>query len=59
MNSSLRSVSEFKNFKEDEYRLVLLNINDKTNLNVIKNEGISNVNELKDEGFIIHKNQEN
>jgi len=47
--------STFKPSNDNEYRIVLLNITDNRDVGLFKDSGISNTDELKNEGFIIRK----
>lgn len=51
----LQPISKIKQLKDDEHNIVLLNISDKANSHLLKDLEINNSDELKNEGFIIHK----
>jgi hypothetical protein len=53
--SVVMPVSTIKQLKEYEYNIVLLNISDKAGSQLLKGKKISNIEKLKIEGFIIHK----
>jgi hypothetical protein len=57
--SVVMPVSAIKQLKEYEYHIVLLNISDKAGSQLLKGKKISNIDELKIEGFIIHKESGN
>jgi hypothetical protein len=53
--SVVMPVSTIKQLKEYEYHIVLLNISEKTSSQLLRGKKISNIDKLKIEGFIIHK----
>jgi len=53
--SVVQDISTISQLKDDEHNIVLLNISDNANLQLLKDTGINNTDELKSEGFIIHK----
>jgi len=52
------TVSKIKQGNDQESAIILLNISDKTNLQFIQGLGINNCEDVKREGFIIHKGNE-
>ncbi|WP_372949509.1 alpha-glucuronidase family glycosyl hydrolase [Mariniphaga sp.] len=52
-------VSQIKQIKSDEYNIILLNINDKSGSNLLKELNVENIDELKEEGFIVNLSGEN
>jgi hypothetical protein len=56
--SVVSPVSQIKQVKS-EYNIILLNIGNKANLQLLKGVKIEKLNELKSEGFIIHKESGN
>lgn len=52
-------VSEINRLNGDEYKIILLNTGDNESVQLLQGVQISNINELKDEGFIVQKSQDN
>ncbi|MCF8363024.1 MAG: hypothetical protein K9G70_10425 [Prolixibacteraceae bacterium] len=59
LKSVVRPASRINQLKNDEYSIVLLNVQDKTGLQLLKDMPVDNINELKNEGFIVYKSGEN
>jgi len=57
--SVVRSVSQLSQLKDDDYNIVLLNIDDKAHLQLLGALEINDTEKLKSEGFIIHKSNRN
>ncbi|MFO7613116.1 MAG: alpha-glucuronidase family glycosyl hydrolase [Bacteroidales bacterium] len=57
--SVVRPVSQISQLNDDEHNIVLLNIGDKASLQLLDGLGINDIEKLKNEGFIIHKNNGN
>lgn len=49
------SVSELNQLEDGEYTIVLLNIGNKAGLRILKGMEVDKIDELKNEGFIVHK----
>lgn len=57
--SGFLPVSQISKLKNDEYNIILLNISDEDGLQPLKGMQVENINELKEEGFIIQKSGKN
>lgn len=57
--SVFRPVTEINQLKGDEYKIILLNISDKAGLHLLKTIKVEDINELKNEGFIVHNSDKN
>ncbi|MDX1701482.1 MAG: alpha-glucuronidase family glycosyl hydrolase, partial [Melioribacteraceae bacterium] len=51
-------IAQFKNFDDMDYKILLLDINNKAATDILKNVDITEIDELKNEGFIIKKTGE-
>lgn len=52
-------LSKTSQINNDEYSIVLLNISDKASSQLLKGLKVDKINELKEEGFIVHKSGKN
>jgi hypothetical protein len=59
LKSVIMHVSKTNQTNHDEYNIVLLNISDKTGSQLLKGLKVDKINELKEEGFIVHKSGKN
>ncbi len=57
--SVVMPVSKTNQFNNDEYSIVLLNVSSKTGSQLLKGLKVDKINELKEEGFIVHKSGKN
>ena len=57
--SVVAPVSQISHLKDNEYKIILLNIGDKTNLKLINASNINGIEKLKNEGFIVYKSKGN
>ncbi len=55
----VRPVLQISQQKNSEYSIILLNINDKAGLQLLKEMKVDRIQELKEEGFIIQKSGKN
>jgi hypothetical protein len=58
LKSVVMPASKMNQLKDDKYSIVLLNIQDETGLKLIKGLKVENINELKEEGFIVQTSGE-
>lgn len=55
---TVHGVSQIKQVKDQENAIILLSISDRSNVQVVQGLGINNYEEVKSEGFIIHRRNE-
>jgi hypothetical protein len=53
------TVSKTTQINNDEFSIILLNISDKSGSQLLKGLKVDKINELKEEGFIVHKSGKN
>ena len=59
LKSVIMPVSKTIQLNNEEYSIVLLNISDKAGSQLLKGLKVDKINELKEEGFIVHKSGKN
>jgi predicted double-glycine peptidase len=53
--SASYSISDLNKLRDDQFNIVLISLKEKSAAAIVRKAGIKNVDELKDEGFIVHK----
>ena len=59
LKSVIMPVSKTNQLNNDEYSIVLLNVSSKAGSQLLKGLKVDKINELKEEGFIVHKSGKN